>query len=107
MSAPNMNTHFKIKNINGTSGERYANSGSRTGESWLQKWRQTTGSNRSTCCVQDCSRSDLVGGHVIKCDGRSSNEWWLAPICNLHNNHNNTSEMWVDRRITLVSVRET
>lgn len=32
----------------------------------------------------DCSRTDLVGGHVMKCDGRSSNEWWLAPICKGH-----------------------
>jgi hypothetical protein len=33
-----MNSHFKVKNINGTSGQPYANSGSKTGSSWLQIW---------------------------------------------------------------------
>ena len=101
-----MNSHFKVKNINGTSGERYANSGSMTGSSWLQIWREHTGSNRTTCCVLECPHTDLVGGHVMKCDGRSSNEWWLAPICNMHNNHNNTQEMFIDSRVTLLAVRE-
>ena len=101
-----MNSHFKVKNINGTSGERYANSGSKTGSSWLQIWRDQTGSDRTTCCVLQCARTDLVGGHVMKCDGRSSNEWWLAPICNMHNNHNNKEEMFIDSRVTLVAVRE-
>jgi hypothetical protein len=106
MSSPNKNTHFVMRNINGTSKKRYANSGSKTGESWLKIWRSQTGSNRSTCCVHNCSRTDLVGGHVMKCDGRSSNEWWLAPICNSHNNHTNKDEMFIDMRITLISVRE-
>jgi len=58
-----MNSHFKVKNINGTSGQPYANSGSKTGSSWLQIWRDQTGSDRTTCCVLQCARTDLVGGH--------------------------------------------
>lgn len=101
-----MNSHFKVRNINGTSGDRYAKSSSKTGSSWLAVWRRETGSSRAQCCVLDCSRTDLVGGHVMKVDGRSSNEWWLAPICNSHNNHSNTKEMFIDSRITLVTVRD-
>jgi hypothetical protein len=77
---PNMNTHQCVRNINGTSGERYANSGSKTGASWLAVWRNAAHSDRKTCCVLECSRTDLVGGHVIRVDGRQSNEWYLAPI---------------------------
>ena len=102
----NHNTNFIVRNINGTSGERYARSGSRSGSSWLETWRQKTHSDRTTCCILGCGRKDLVGGHVMKCDGRSSNEWWLAPICNMHNNHTNTSEMTLDSRVELVSVRD-
>lgn len=101
-----MNTHHKVKNINGTSDPRYAKSKSKTGASWLAVWRDETDSDRDTCCVLGCSRTDLVGGHVIKVDGRASNEWWLAPICNAHNNHTNTEEMFLDRRVELVSVRD-
>ena len=102
----NMNTNLFVRNINGTSGERYRNSGSKTAASWLQVWRDKTGSGRETCCVLKCTRTDLVGGHVMIVDGRSSNEWWLAPICNDHNNFSNTDPMALDSRINLVSVRD-
>ena len=52
----------------------------RDGSSWLETWRRKTGSTRTTCCVMGCSRTDLVGGHVMKTDGRSSNEWWLVSV---------------------------
>ena len=101
-----MNSHFKVRNINGTSGERYANSGSKTGPSWLKVWRDGTGSARATCCVLQCGKDAEVGAHVMKVDGRSSNEWWLAPFCKEHNNTHNTDEMFVDSRVTLISVRD-
>ena len=101
-----MHRRHCVRNINGTSGERYAKSASKTGASWLAVWREASGSDRTTCCVLECGRTDLVGGHVMKVDGRSSNEWWLAPICKGHNHHTNTAEMYLDERVTLVSVRD-
>jgi hypothetical protein len=105
MSAPNLNTHFQVKNINGTSDPRYANSQSKTEDSWLAVWRSETGSQRTTCAALNCSREDLVGGHVINCDGRSSNEWMLAPICKAHNHPSNKDPFFLDSRVTLVYLR--
>ena len=131
MAFPNHNTHFCVKNLNGTSGPRYVSSQSKSESSWLkvllsaknerkgyyvvyslfvslmvfQVWRTHTNSTRATCCVRGCSRDDLVGGHVIKTDSRSSNEWWLAPICKGHNHYSNTDGMWIDQRVQLVKLR--
>ena len=104
--AANMNTHHCVRNINGTSQERYSNSGSKDGSSWLNIWRRETGSDRSTCSVLGCSNRDILGGHVMVVDGRSSNEWFLVPICHAHNHHTNEDEMFIDSRVTLVSVRD-
>jgi hypothetical protein len=105
-AAPSKHTHHFVRNINGTSGERYARSGSKDGPSWLAIWRRETGSERATCCVLGCTNTTLVGGHVMKTDARTSNEWWLAPICKKHNHHTNTDEMPLDSRVELVSVRD-
>jgi 5-methylcytosine-specific restriction endonuclease McrA len=103
-SNPNMNSHFKVKNVNGTSRSPYANSSSKTGLSWLEVWRNSSKSDRETCCRLGCTSEDLVGAHVIKVDGRSSNEWWLAPLCRGCNNFNNTEEMFIDSRVALVKL---
>ena len=104
MSKPTMQTHFKVKNVHGTSNPRYAESSSKMASSWLKKWREETKSDRKTCCVIGCSSEDLVGGHVIIVDKRSDNSWWIAPICRGHNNFSNETEMFLDSRVTLVAV---
>jgi hypothetical protein len=102
---PNHNTHFGVKNINGTSDQRYAHSKSRDGASWLQIWFRETKSQRKTCAVLGCSGAAEVGAHVLITDGRSSNTWHLAPFCKGCNHHTNTKVMWVEKTITLVTVR--
>lgn len=54
-----------------------------------------------------CSRSDLVGAHVLLVDGRCSNEWYIVPICKSSecNHTSNTSPMFVESSVSLVSVR--
>ncbi|KDO31405.1 hypothetical protein SPRG_19543 [Saprolegnia parasitica CBS 223.65] len=104
MAECNMNTHFCVKNINGTSGPRYAKSSSKTESSWLEMWRQATGSNRRTCCINGCAREDLVGAHVMITDRRSDNTWYLAPLCKGHNHCSNTNGMWIARNVTLIPV---
>jgi hypothetical protein len=101
-----MHERFKVRNINGTSAERYAKSASKSEESWLEVWRVATRSERTTCCVLRCSRTDLVGGHVMSCDLRMSRQWYLVPICRAHNHVSNKDEMWLDERVTLVPVAE-
>ncbi len=101
----NKNTNFKVKNLNGTSDPRYALSNSKTGSSWLAIWRSEASSDRSTCCKIGCSNDAEVGAHVIVCDGRTDNTWYLVPFCKKCNNTNNTSEMFIDSRVTLVPVR--
>ncbi len=101
-----MQTHYLVRNINGTSAERFSNSSSKDGNTWLEIWRREAQSDRTTCCVLDCSNTDLVGGHVMIVDKRSSNEWWLAPICHYHNHHTNTQPMFIDKRVQLISVRD-
>jgi hypothetical protein len=101
----NKNTHFAVKNLNGTSDPRYALSKSKDGPSWLRIWREHSGSSRKSCCVMNCSNQAQVGAHVIICDGRTSNIWYLAPFCHGCNNHNNTDEMYLDSRVELIPVR--
>ncbi len=105
-AAPNKNTNFKVKNINGTGKNPYKNSSSKDGPSWLGIWKREAKSDRKTCAVIPCGETATVGAHVLVTDKRCSNEWYLAPFCKKHNNWNNTGEMFLDSRITLVSVRD-
>lgn len=95
----NRNTNYLVKNINGTSDNPPPSGYS----SWLDYWRNETGSSRCTCCVMGCSNSAEVGAHVQIKDGRVGNEWYIAPMCKYHNNYHNTEPMYLDSRVTLVS----
>lgn len=105
MSRPNKNTHHSVKNVNGTSKPPYASSKSKDGASWLDTWRAETKSTRKTCSALGCSRTDLVGAHVITTDRRSDRAWHLTPLCKKHNHTSNTDAMFLDSRVTLVGVR--
>lgn len=100
-----MNSHFLVKNINGTSQALYANSSSRDGSSWLEVWRREARSSRATCCALNCSGPAEVGAHVILCDGRRDGLWYLVPFCKSCNHNSNVSEMFIDSRVTIVPLR--
>lgn len=92
---PNMNTHFQVTNINGTSKNTCRCA------SWLKHWRRFTRGRRTTCSVLGCTRRDLVGGHVKISDQRHNRSWWIVPICRDHNNTWNTTDMFIDSRTSL------
>lgn len=94
---PNKNTHFKVKNVNGTSGRKCS---CRT---WLEHWSNHTDLERVQCAVIPCGNEAEVGAHVIITDRRTSNEWWIVPMCKSHNHHTNDGEMFIDSRTHLVS----
>ena len=99
---PNHNTHVGVRNVNGTGSSRYADSKSRTAESWLAMWREETRSTRSTCGRLQCSKAVAVGGHVIRTDGRHDKRWYIAPLCYACNLHTNTETMWMKNGVALV-----
>ena len=99
----NQNTNYLVKNINGTSEERYKDQNCRC-RSWLAHWRNNTGSDRSTCCVIQCNRGVQVGAHVQIKDGRVGDNWYIAPFCKKCNNYNNISKMFIDSRTTLIPI---
>ena len=97
MARPNRNTHWCVRNINGTSSNKCMC------KSWLAHWRNYTDSERVYCAVVPCNNPAQVGAHVQVDDWRSDFSWWIVPFCKKHNVHHNTREMYVDWRVTLVS----
>ena len=115
MEQPNMNSHYKVKNVNGTSEapyccseSKYLNDGTRA-YSWLSVWENSTGTERKSCARWGCKTEydDLVGAHVIIVDKRCSNEWYIVPLCKGSecNHCSNTDSMFIVSDCPLVSVR--
>ncbi len=97
MSKPTRNSHWCVRNINGTSKNKCKC------KSWLSHWRNYTDSERIYCSVVPCNNPAEVGAHVQIDDWRSDFSWWIVPFCKQHNHHKNTREMYVDQRTTLVT----
>ena len=99
---PTMNTHYKVRNLKGTSGRKLP------GQSWIGMWRQKTGSTRTTCARLHCSQGDLVGAHVVCVDGRMSDAHWIVPLCRSCNSRGaNLGEFFIDSRTTLITANRT
>jgi hypothetical protein len=99
----NKNTNYLVKNIKGTSKDRYKDQNCNCG-SWIQHWRNYTKSDREKCCVVGCSNFVKDGAHVQIKDQRMGDNWYIAPFCGNCNNPNNENDMFIDSRVTLVSV---
>ena len=117
MKHPNKNTHLCIKNVNGSSHPTYSQSSlnesshptysqssSREGKSFMQCWRETTGSQRQTCSVLCRSDAARVGAHVQSCDKRKTHEWYLAPFCRGHNHSSIREPMYLNRSVQIVQL---
>jgi len=48
--------------------------------SWLDYWEKKTGTKKSICGVDGCSKKDLVGAHVQKVNSIDQ-KWYITPIC--------------------------
>ena len=95
---PNMNTHEKVKNVKGSEQSRMQ---CKCG-TWIQYWRNYTGSKRKRCAVLGCNGEAKVGAHVISVDGRTGNHRYIAPMCYSCNHHTNTDEMFLEAGIELI-----
>lgn len=70
---------MKVKNINGTS-DTTCKCGT-----WLNHWKKFSSQSFPTSCpVDGCAKTDLVGAHVQK-DSSSDNNWYIYPLCKSHN----------------------
>ena len=58
---------------------------------FLCHWKNYTNKRVAVCSLKGCTeKKDLVGAHVIKCHGNSSNKQYIIPLCKKHNNPANT-----------------
>ena len=94
----NMNTHDKVKNIIGSEQSKMQCSCG----SWIQHWRNYTGSKRIRCAVYGCNKDAKVGGHVISVDGRRKNHRYIVPICGSCNSSHNTEDMFIEKGVELI-----
>ena len=94
---PNKNTHFLVKNLEGTS-KRKCKCGS-----WIEHWRKFTGLNWSRCAVMNCGKKAEVGAHVIGMDERMKKQWWIAPFCKTHNFYKMKEMVYLDSRTVMAS----
>ena len=96
----NHNDSILVKNLHGTSKDRYAIDGLHA------KFIAKGGTDSTTCQVKGCSNPGGATAHVIKTDGRRDGDWWLCWVCKAHNHPNNDEPYALRKNARLVSVRE-
>lgn len=70
---------MKVKNLKNTS-DLTCGCGS-----WIKHWEKHSGNIGNKCYVIDCTKTnDIVGGHVKKVNS-TDDDWYIVPICKLHN----------------------
>lgn len=68
----------EVKNINGTSKNRYSNP--KEGSSWADYWKKRFNSLLlPLCACNECINNAEVGAHVRKTHG--DNKWYIVPLC--------------------------
>lgn len=85
---------MKVKNVNGTSSQRYAINDLRN------KYVAAGGVNARVCQVYSCGKSATATGHV-----HANGKWMLTPLCATHNHHTNHSSMGVPKS-SLVALKK-
>jgi hypothetical protein len=98
--AYNNNNSVMVKNINGTSKDRYVI------ENLHKKFIDAGGTSRQYCQVKGCDDLGRATAHVLLCDGRRSNDWFTCWVCARHNNPHFTDPYPLRKNARLVSVRE-
>lgn len=97
---------IKVKNINGTSKEKYAKSYPAKYKSWLDYWDDKSGCHRPYYCANDnCLNKVEVGAHVIKESSEKDRSWYIIPLCKECNNPSNKEYFEVNEDY-LVSVSD-
>lgn len=93
---PNRNTHYAVRNINGTSANKCWCG------NWLKHWRMATLSRRLYCSVLGCWNLAEVGAHVTIDDMRYYQTWYIVPMCKAHNHYRNYDPMFLKLEIELI-----
>lgn len=92
-----MINYVKVKNIHGTSKERYAESYPKEYNSWIDYWKNKCDySCPSFCTNNECTNDVKVGAHVIKEKCENDRRWYIVPLCNKCNHPNNEDFFEVD-----------
>ena len=89
---------MKVKNINGIT-KKTPND-----KSWLEHWRNFSGQTSAICRAKGCFRTDLIGAQVQK-DIDYDNEWYIVPLCSLHNNLTGPIELTAGTNLVSVNKR--
>lgn len=86
-----------VKNIHGTSKERYTKSYPREYNSWIDYWKDKCEYPcPSFCANSECLNNVEVGAHVIKEGCENDRKWYIVPLCKKCNNPNNETYFEVD-----------
>ncbi len=96
----NRNSHFLVRNENGTSRRPRCLCGT-----WIGHYHGQGGGRRTTCARMGCRGAAEVGAHVKFVDRRHGRGSWIAPLCRGCNHPSNQSAMYLDRRPILISAR--
>jgi hypothetical protein len=96
----NNNDSILVKNLNGTSADRYKIDGLH------KKFMAAGGTSSDNCQVKGCSNPGQATAHVKMVDGRRSDDWLLTWVCASHNHHTNEEPYALRKNAKLVSVRE-
>ena len=93
-------TGVYVKNVNGTSQDRYRIRG------LYQKYLEAGGREVETCQCVGCSAPSTATAHVIRTDRGVSNEWYLTRTCAQHNHHSNTDAYRLRSNAKLIKVTD-
>ena len=92
---------MKIRNINGTS-QNTCKCGS-----WLKHWEKFSGQKATYCPASTCTKKDLVGAHVQKGGGSKDQNWYIYPLCGIHNKHKGELEVSDSYKLVSANKKET
>ena len=91
--------HMRVKNIHGTSSDRYA----------IPHLKQQFSSHSSypkKCQVYGCSNQATATAHVRQCDRRKDGSWGLTPVCAEHNHYTQDQPMYLKKNAAYVPVSQ-
>lgn len=94
------NDSIIVKNISGTSAERYRI------DRLYDKYLESGGTDSPTCQRKGCKSPATATAHVRKTDGRRDDLWWLTRLCASCNSWANDDEMALRKNAKLILVRD-
>lgn len=96
----------KVKNIHGTSKERYATPPSGY-SSWIDYWKKKSGYPfPDFCACDDCLNKAEVGAHVIKTNS-DNKKWYIIPLCSRCNHKDDAFDVIDDYLVPIVESETT